>query len=590
MADKLKAGVSVRSRFVDGESLRGAKLDTLPAQLQRASERLEQAIGDIWSESYPYSTLTDSQLSQAYGKEVDSDATLVGAGSRSLDIVSLGRIIGPASNLNPHLLGVSSITEAIPSSGHEYALTFLPTADAPSFSDTVVFNNQVIDVADLNGAGDYYIDTYGRVYTVTSMNGGTVTYDTNPVDYNGGNAYQSASFNCIPDLNQLEAGNGCAISAIDGSGRRTVVLPLATHHHYNTDGSSVVLGVEDPLYNYQLTLPKILSDNYSSEEAIPEGFLYLKNYTKNITYLKASYYYYSETAILIGDYDITSDVDDGDVFGIITVGTDITTSIDDLRRKLYHSHSREFGEPLVPVTSLSNILSAVPTSGVYLPSEIPGNIFPQYLHRDGWRSGSDNNLNENNILRGDLGIGISGASPGTYEGSIGESYRIRFLGPLNARPSIGKGSAGALILDASQGITSTKYATPQTKGVRIQNGILVPEGGIHSGLGTSEVSLKTIAFHEENISPAFFLYTIDLEAYGLDTVIHRILGVSCLIRNSGVGTEWFQPGTLGYEATVAVTDHLAPSPFALVVGPTGSAWLGGDADISGVLFFYERYF
>lgn len=593
MGDKLKPGVSVRINFVDGERPTARKFNTLSAQLETATKKLEKAIGDIYSESYPYSTLTSAKLSAEYGLSDNEVTPLTGAVTRDLDIVNLGRLIGPASNLNPHMMSISEITENVPSGVHEFTLKYRPS-DIPNitFSDNVVFSNWVFLPTAMSAAGDYSVDSYGRVYCITATDSGsTVTYEVDPTKNAGGNTYQGASFNVIPDVNQLEQGTGCTIGSLDGDGRRLVTLPLITHHHYDQSGNSTELDENDLLYEYQATLPRIISDNYTLEEEIPSGFLYLKNYTKNKIYLDASYYYYSETAFLIGTEDITEDVDAGDIFGVITVGTDITTSIDDLRRKLYHSHDRDFGEPLIKVSLLGDILKLEGASGMFMPSEIANNYFPQYLHRDGYRSGVDINYNDANVLRGDLGIGVEDGGAGNYLSASGPSYKIRFFGPALAnRPTIHRTVTGALALNADQGISGSAYSGSTSEGVRIQDGVLVPEGGIHSGLSSNEFAIKSIGFKELNVPLVTLIYGIDFTTYGLDTSTHRILSVSCLVRNSsdsGSG-QWFQIGTNGYEAVVNLNDHShSTSPFVLAIGATGSAWDGGNIDISGVLFFYE---
>ena len=150
------------------------------------------------------------------------------------------------------------------------------------------------------------------------------------------NTYLGSQFNVMPDPNQLSAGgSGCSIGAADASGNRTVTLPTITHAAYDVDRDSVELSVADPNHLVQLVLPQVLTDptsGLSAGEAIPEGFLLLKNWTTGEVYDTASYFYLNESSLTI-NHEITVEVDRGDVFCIITVGTDIATSIDDLRKK-----------------------------------------------------------------------------------------------------------------------------------------------------------------------------------------------------------------------------------------------------------------
>lgn len=595
MADKLKAGIAVRTTFVAGESPKAAKLNSLTSQLQNASARLEAAIGDIHSESYPYSSITLEKLSLEYGRSQTASGSLSGASTRDLDIANLGRLIGPAGNLNPHSLGPQEITESVPTGYHEFALRFPPDVpSAVSFSDTTVFDTYRAAVADLDAAGDYHIDSFGRIYSVSTTAGGTVTYDFDPQAHGGGNNYQDASFNVIPDANQLDTGDGCAVGGLDSEGRRPVTLPTATHHHYNASYSSVVLGVADVAYGQQLYLPKILVDNYASEEEIPGGFLFLKNYTKNKIYKNAVYYYNSPTSILIGGEDITDDVTDGDVFCIVTIGTDITSSIDDLRKKLYHSHDRSFGEPLIPIQAIVGILSAAGTSGVFVPSEMPGNLFPQYLHRDGFTSGTDDNVNDENIMRGDLALGVSGAAAGGHRTAAGESFKLRFWGrSADPRPYFYRDVDGAFVASADQTLVGSFYTQIPTEGFRVRDGLFCPEKGMVAGLSALEKAVKSLAFEASNqaiTNPgAAGFIDIDLSDYDMDSAIHTIIGVMVHVRPST--TEYFYPPILDGASSVewyyTFSDDDGTPPLHLTLELPGSAF-SANLDYKVVLFITEE--
>lgn len=597
MADKIKPGIAVRTTFVAGESPPAAKLNSLSSQLQAASRRLEAVIGDIHSESWPYSTLTATELSLAYGRSASASGALPNAPTRALDIVNLGRLIGPASNLNPHELGTQNITETVPTGKYEFALSYPPSGTALIFSDTTVFASQETVPAGLLAAGDYYVDSVGRVFTVSPTNGGTVIYTYSPITHAGGNAYQDSSFNVIPDPNQLANGLGCSIGALDGNGRRAVTLPLATHHHYNQSGSGVTLTATAPTYNQQLYLPKVLVDSFTLEEEIPAGFLYLKNFTKNIVYKDATYYYYSSTSILVGTEDITDDVNDGDTFCIITVGTDITTSIDDLRRKTRHNHDRSFGESLIPVGSLANILSVAGNSGAWVPSAIPGNHFPQYLHRDGWTDGVDQNINDENIMRGDLVLGVDGAAAGNHRTATGASAKLRFYGVASAtRPAIGRDATEGLEVSADQDLGGVGfYTSADTQGARVRDGYLVPEEGIVSGLNASPgtisdeypIRMMSLVIPVVGVDTGAE-YVIDLTTYGLVEGTHIIDNATMTmslgsVLNFGNGSWWN-----GEISSDWYWGHDASPLGVRITFIPGGIW-GGLVDLTFriVLFFHE---
>ncbi len=596
MADKIKPGISVRTTFVAGESPKAAKLNSLSSQLQNASQRLEAVIGDIHSESYPYSSITAAHLSLEYGRTKTVSGPLTGAPTRPLDIATLGRLVGPASNLNPHELASQNLTETVPTAVYEFALNYPPSDPATvTFSDATIFATYRSSVGDLDSSGDYHVNAYGKVFTVGQMNGGTVSYTYDPAAHAGGSTYQDSSFNVIPDINQLEAGSGCSVGALDADGRRAITLPTVTHHHYNSDGTTVVLSAADPTFGQQLYLPKILVDNWSTEEEIPGGFLYLKNYTKNKVYKVATYYYYSNTSILISGEDITDDVDAGDIFCIITVGTDLTTAVDDLRRKLRHSHNRSFGEPLVPVEALTGILSSAGNSGVFAPSEIPGNFFPQYLHRDGYTAGIDDNVNDENVMRGDLVLGTEGALPGAHRTALGASKKFRFFGgnTNSTLPYIYKDSSGGLVLYADQplNVVPEEFDDADILGVRVRGGYLVPEKGIVSGLnnnmgvtGNGEYPVQMLnLFFSESVDTGLPSHTIDLATYGLDITSQTVINMQFMI---GLSSTLFTSSDAAALVNLDYGFEYSQSTGEVTFYMTGSSWAGTQTIYFHILAFY----
>lgn len=480
MGDKLKRTVSVVPQFSDGEQPSAAKLTSIGAQLQRASQQLEKAVGDIHDQSWPYSSLTSTRLTLAWGRDDDSatGAALTGAQARPLGIANLARLIGSAANLNPKMLGTATVTETVPTGVHQFSLKYVPIAGTASFSDATVFATPTTS-ANLNAAGEYVLDTSkGMVSTFSATAGGTVTYNINPLLWGGGANYPGARFNIIPDPNQTQTGAYELTITGPVAGKYTVTLPIISHQQSNVDGDSVTLTAEDVNYDAQLKLPKVLEDNFSAGETIPEGFLYLRNNTTNEVYEDATYEYTSATAFKISNVDLDDAIAAGDEFCVITVGTDITSSIDDLRTKLFTSkHDRSWGEPGIPASSIVETTAVAGTSGMFGPSEIPGNYFPQYLHRDGARlTFDDGNGNDYNGMRGDLLIGKyqATASPGNYYGT-GESFRIRFGTLASDAPNIYRDSNNDLILEAAGA----------SDRVRVQSAELIPEQGIMGPDGTN---------------------------------------------------------------------------------------------------------
>jgi|15BtaG_2_1085339.scaffolds.fasta_scaffold00038_18 hypothetical protein len=444
MADKLQQGISVLTSFTAGETPTSEKLSSITAQLRRAAEQLERAVGDIHDQSYPYSTSTTARLAAAYGR-VAEDTPVSGALTRSLDIANIARLIGPASNLNPEAVGgARTVTEDVPSDVNEFALKYPPSSTASiSFTKNgaaEAFYDSVSSPTGLDAEGDYHVDSAGRVWcvkTTDSTDPGEVTYTIDPDEWRGGPNYLGARFNVIPDPNQMSGGSGCAVGALDANGRRPVTCPTISHAQFNDDMDTSVLSSSDANYGQQLKLPLVITEAYSVGEVIPAGFLLLKNWTTGEVYSGAEYLYNGETSVLVGAVDITTEVDRGDQFVLVTVGTDITGSIDDLRRKMGHTHDRSFGEPLVDLDGIGGF-TAGPwgSKGSFTKSNVKGNFAPQYLHRYGYASG-EGDWNDKNAMRGHLLVGEGVTTPGTYVSASGAvpattTYKVAFGHPDNA--------------------------------------------------------------------------------------------------------------------------------------------------------------
>lgn len=444
MADKKKAGISIMPTFVDGEQPTAAKFNSIGSQTQRATATLEYAVGDTWDESYPYSLASQARLSidnitsATFSNFLQSNSL-----GRRLDIASLARLIGPASNLNPlvvsHLAGaakVSSISsEVVPTGVHSFVLRYVPS-NSPTFSQTLT--NEVGAVDDLDNAGDYYIDTRGRVYSVSqTIAGTTVDYETTPATYKGGPSYIGSSFNVIPDPAQVANNNATGLVLNELNGVYTITLPAIIDQQMNILGSSTNLTNSiDQNQDMQMELPIAitmvcgggLNSEGTSGTVIPQGMIYLRNETTEELYIDATYTYDTRSTIKVTPNEV---LDLGHDYSLITVGTNITTMLLDLSRKLFtHSHDRANGESLVSINDLADIFKEAGESGLFVPSQVSSNPLPQYLHRDGTR-GSDVGVNDDNALRGDLLIGRKedGSRNATTAGNMtgaGTSYGLFF--------------------------------------------------------------------------------------------------------------------------------------------------------------------
>ena len=450
MADKKKAGVSVVPEFVAGEQPTADKFNAISVQLERASSELEKSVGDVWGESWPYSTSSTSKLTLPYGRLLTGDGKVNNAHDSFLDIANIARLIGPAANLSPtfpeffdgeadpiYSVANEKIQEVSTTEQHrEFWIRFPPLSSEPiSFSGTwaTSLTTRVLSHDRVNSSGDWCL-TKDRKLTMFDLipvgQSLDITYSTVPQAWGTGPDVPGSTYNVIPDPNQTanatDISTQCTATIIAGG--YSVQLPLAVFGRINDNGTNTNLnGDGDIAKNAQLSLPRVLRDNFSTPGTIiPEGFVYLRDNVTGKLYSDAVYEYNDANTLIVKNVEL--DVTHG--FSIITIGSTITEAIHDLRHKWFrHSHDGTYGEAPIHVSSLAGILESEGDTGIYVTSQIANNWMPQYLHRDGYRADSD--ANDDNAMRGDLVLGLVYGSPGkhldsTYTGGDSKTVAIKF--------------------------------------------------------------------------------------------------------------------------------------------------------------------
>lgn len=450
MADKKKAGVSVVPEFVAGEQPTADKFNAISVQLERASSELEKSVGDVWGESWPYSTSSTTKLTLPYGRNLTNDGKVNNAYDSFLDIANIARLIGPAANLNPtfpeffdgeadpiysvedEVLQSTSATEE----RREFWLRFPPdlssSIPAPGGTAGASLTRRTLTHDLVRASGDWCVTEDRKFTTFDPVPIGqslTVTYQTTPQAWGTGPDVPGSTYNVIPDPNQTASTSGTQCTATPAGDGYTVQLPTASHTRINDNGTNTQLnGDGDIAEAAQLSLPRVLRDNFIAGDVIPEGFVYLRDNVTGKLYSDAVYRYNDSNTLRVENVEL--DVAHG--FSVITIGSTITEAIHDLRYKWFrHSHDGTYGEAPIHVSSLAGILESEGDTGIYVTSQIANNWMPQYLHRDGYRADSD--ANDNNIMRGDLVIGKSSASPGSYHDASGLSYSL-YLGDTLTGP------------------------------------------------------------------------------------------------------------------------------------------------------------
>lgn len=570
MADKLKKTLPVSVRFSDGELITGAKLNTVMSSLERSLLLLEKAIGDLDDQSYPYFESADT-LSQASGRN-SSEGTI--GSDRKLEITNLARLIGPASALNPiHITDVSyaetQVVETIPSSGHVFVFKYVPntSSDAPAFIDTAVFQTYVAGRL-LSEAGEYSITSNGEVYTYSAMNGGTVTYYADVGMENTGDAMADptwSTYNVIPDQNQPTK---CTVVG-PTAGLYTVTLPLATHSVVDDAGSNETLDTSDLSYGLRIRLPIVLQDLVSGTE-IPEGFLYLRDDDTGEIYKDAQYYSHNTYEFKIGG----ATLDTAHSFTVLTVGSNITETLLDLKLKLWQHRRGRDTQSIYPASQIVKA-TGIGTDELYVPSEVPYNTFPQYLHRDGWfTADDDNNINDQNGMRGDLVLLASTRSSGSRNHILSDSAKLIF----------GSTTSGFRLHFQNTGPYTRLILNDMGNGYPFD---IVPNVGVTGGVSAGETDpVDYLKWHVESFMTGTVNGAGSLQlTLSRDLSSKRIFGVSVVMGLNGTST-WYPPNSgASYGDYVA---YYVGGIYNYVQISTGATYFGLDVDVRVAIFYADN--
>lgn len=445
MPDILNTLTANLVRFADGERPAASKFNAVNNYFSRSLKDIATVIGDVRDMSEIRSPAWNA-----------FDTSNIG---RPLDIVNIGRLIGPASNLNPKMQGgFKLIKETIPAGTIEFKLKY--RVDVFIIWGIGIPNYELVNSAEaFSNSSQFKVINNSILFSKPTTEEVTVSYFTNPSSYHGGINYLEAGFNVIPDPNQETK------LSVSSTGDNSYSVTLGTIQAQQSGivdlTSSVLVDASEYNHNLDCRLPEWMIDKYSNADSkqIEIGEIYLKNITKSERYENATYTYVSGTQVDISGVALCTDDD----YCLLICGTNITASIDDLRNKNFlHSHDGTFGESRINVKDLSGIFRNDPSYG---PSSAFGD-FPMYLHRDGYKEDSNAN-NGNNAMLGDLVLGLisfdafnqrnviesgsnlSGASRSILFGhpSIG-IQRVANLLSIFSSLNIGIGAQGSLLLNS----------------------------------------------------------------------------------------------------------------------------------------------
>lgn len=316
MSDKLKELTPILVSFEQGESPTPSKLESSFEQISNAMDIIERAIGDLWNQSS------------------------ISAGPLDLNpdyIANLSRVIGNMSKINPKSLGgnsLSVVAEAVPDDRKLFALDHAPddpaNPSAITFTNgTGVFDTLVASLADVDAAGEYFIEANGLVHTFTRTGAThTVSYDYTTV----ADSYSGATYNVMPTPSQTTR---CTVTEITPGSQYQVTLPV------DTDSGSLN-------YNQQLTIPGSL-DALLDDDEIPAGFLYLWDNTTNSIVEGLTFKKIGAPGTSLASFNVEGAIDDSisepNKYSAITVGTQVSSLLEAIRVYMYsHDHSDNAAE------------------------------------------------------------------------------------------------------------------------------------------------------------------------------------------------------------------------------------------------------
>jgi hypothetical protein len=279
-------------------------------------------------------------------------------------------------------------------------------------------------------------------------------------------SYDGATFNVIPD--QAQTDPLCTVTLVSGS-TYNIVTPNAQesrgrHGTYwtswnldntmfpldHTDSHSTydsISPTDNPLYTYQIELPRALTENLSSGDPIPDGYIQIWDDTNQAILAGGSFYYTNSTTVQCVGLSLTASTTR---YRLIVPGTNALSTLYHLRQSYFNhrhtgkhdtfdltfdGHKLAHSEMLYLFDEGDNILG----NEGFFPSIIgpKRNPHPQYLHRYGWgyHNYSDT-ANLNNALAGHLVLtDINSALTKTSD-----SFGLHF-------GNYGSGSGGQLYFD-----------------------------------------------------------------------------------------------------------------------------------------------
>lgn len=373
--------------------------------------------------------------------------------------------------------------------------------------------SRVDDLVDLDASLEYHVAPDGTItlYEGLDSNEGfkvTYTVDT-PWD-----SYDGASLNVIPDFSQTTT--LCTVT-LSGS-EYTIVLPTATYSRgrHGTYGATTLSNADwdhphqpwhrweeisptdHPMSTYQCELPYHITGSLSgsvlsTDDVIPEGYIYLWDEDNGTIISGASFTYVNEYTIKSTGVTLEECTDR---YRVIVPGTSLARTVYDLRESYVgHTHSGEFDPNDLTSdagkVSHCHLLNLVDEGTDSVPGFMPSSIgparhpHPQYLHRYGYQYMEGITTDGRNLSNAFLGTLLISATD--YDLDVNENSNSIVFGGRNTGPFIRYvNTEDALSLERKSvyfgktlDTTAAEYATPRIK-------MEVPSSGTGRYVGVSE--------------------------------------------------------------------------------------------------------
>jgi len=366
MPDKFQDTFPIEVIFVAGEQPTATKLSAWAGQTNAGLSKVEKALGDLKSSGFPLFSSAPNQTPTGTWAYQKGGSVIGGAPVEThLQILQLARLIGPASALNPRILGTSergggnaTLTNEILPPATNFFLQHIPVAGTVDFTAASNCITLVGSWTDVKVPGDYWLlASNGRVVCQTPGNGvsDVVTYGVNPTLTNQLDTYHGANSNVIPHPNQQPK---CTVTVV-GSGYQ-ITFPGVGDQQADWDETDThlegpVSGSSPDNINYggQHTLPDWLTSKYSiTDELVAEGLLGLWD-GHDSRFISCTFHVpgggggpWPGNKNEVRVQGCTLDHTANNRYSIVVAGgTDITRTLDTLRtRYRHHTHSGQDGD------------------------------------------------------------------------------------------------------------------------------------------------------------------------------------------------------------------------------------------------------